>query len=64
MSVVNRATHEGIPADSYGWHGGLGTSWMADPHSMRTAILMVQTEFDNPEPPAIYKDFWRATFMR
>jgi CubicO group peptidase (beta-lactamase class C family) len=62
MAVALRTTAEGVPAGAYGWSGGLGTSWMADPRSGLTAILMTQTMFENPDPPAVHKDFWRAVF--
>lgn len=58
MSVLTD-TIDGIPTGSYGWCGGFGTSWMADPGSDRTAILLTQTMFESPDPPAIHKDFWR-----
>jgi CubicO group peptidase (beta-lactamase class C family) len=62
MSVACDTTAEGIPAGAYGWNGGCGTSWVADPSSGRTAILMTQTMFERPDPPAVHKDFWRAVF--
>ena len=62
MSVALNTTMEGIPAGAYGWNGGLGTSWVTDPGSGLTAILMTQTMFESADPPAIHKDFWRAVF--
>ena len=64
MAVVIGTTPEGIPAGTYGWSGGLGTTWVAEPHSDLTAILMTQTMFTNPDPPQIHKDFWRAVFSK
>jgi CubicO group peptidase (beta-lactamase class C family) len=62
MSVACDTTAEGIPAGAYGWNGGCGTSWVADPASGVTAILMTQTMFERPDPPAVHKDFWHAVF--
>jgi CubicO group peptidase (beta-lactamase class C family) len=62
MSVVIEDTPEGIPCGSFGWNGGLGTSWVADPRSDLSVILMTQTVFRSPDPPAIHKDFWHSVF--
>jgi CubicO group peptidase (beta-lactamase class C family) len=64
MSVVLNAEAEGVPASAYGWNGGLGTYWVADPGSGLTAILMTQTMFESPDPPTVHKDFWRSVFGR
>ena len=57
-----RTTADGVPPGAYGWNGGLGTSWVADPHSGLTALLMTQTMFESPDPPAVHRAFWRALF--
>ena len=62
MSVTTDATAEGVPAGAYGWAGGLGTAWIAEPRSETTAILLTQTMFTSPDPPAPHKDFCRAAF--
>jgi CubicO group peptidase (beta-lactamase class C family) len=62
LSVVKGATPEGVPIGAFGWAGGLGTTWTADPHTGTTAILMTQTLFDSPEHPAIHKIFARTVF--
>jgi CubicO group peptidase (beta-lactamase class C family) len=63
VSVALHRTSEGIPAGAYGWSGGLGTTWVADPRSDLTAILMTPTMFEGPDPPQVHKDFWRAVFL-
>jgi CubicO group peptidase (beta-lactamase class C family) len=62
VSIVLDTTAEGISAGAYGWNGGLGTSWVADPTSGITAILMTQTMFQSPDPPTVHKEFWSAVF--
>jgi CubicO group peptidase (beta-lactamase class C family) len=62
VAVVTAPTAEGIPAGAYGWNGGFGTSWVADPASETSAILLTQTLFTSPEPPAVHQEFWRAVF--
>jgi len=62
MSVVAQSTAAGLPQGSYGWNGGLGTTWLADPQSGRTAILLTQTMFTSPAAPAVHQEVWRAVF--
>jgi CubicO group peptidase (beta-lactamase class C family) len=62
MGVAVEATPEGFSQGAYGWDGGFGTSWINDPASGLTAILMTQRVFDSPDPPQIHKDFQRAAF--
>jgi len=61
-SVVVRKTAARLPPGAFGWNGGLGTSWVADPQSALTAILLTQTMFTSPEVPAIHLEFWHAVF--
>jgi CubicO group peptidase (beta-lactamase class C family) len=62
-SVVVAESGDGLPIGSYGWNGGLGTSWVADPRSRRTAILLTQTMFTSPKAPEVHTEFWRAVFF-
>lgn len=62
MSVVADPIAAALPPGAYGWNGGLGASWIADPSSGLTAILLTQTAFTSPAPPRVHEDFWRAVF--
>jgi len=62
LAVVTEATPQGVPAGAYGWNGGFGTSWVADPVSETSAILLTQTLFSSPAPPAVHQEFWAAVF--
>lgn len=62
VAVATARTAEGIPAGSFGWNGGLGTSWVVDPATDTTAIVMTQAAFTSPDPPPAHKAFWRALF--
>ncbi|MER8182297.1 serine hydrolase domain-containing protein [Kitasatospora sp. NPDC094015] len=42
---------------SYGWDGGLGTCWTADPREELTLLLLTQASWTSPEPPPIARDF-------
>ena len=50
VAVYKARDEYGVPAGSYGWNGGLGTSWISDPGQRRTAILLTQRMFDSPDP--------------
>jgi len=62
LAVVTEATPQGIPPGACGWNGGFGTSWIADPRSATTAILLSQTLFTSPMAPAVHQEFWSAVF--
>ncbi len=62
LTVVRETTPQGIPAGAYGATGGFGTSWVADPLSGASAILLTQTLFTSPAPPAVHQEFWSAVF--
>jgi len=62
VAVVTKMTPQGIPAGAYGSNGGFGTSWIADPLSATSAILLTQTLFASTMPPAVHQEFWSAVF--
>jgi CubicO group peptidase (beta-lactamase class C family) len=62
LAVITETTPQGVPAGAYGWNGGFGTSWVADPASETSAILLTQTLFASPAPPAVHQEFWAAVF--
>jgi hypothetical protein len=62
MAVTTDGAAARLPAGSYGWNGGYGTSWLAEPRSDTTAILMTQTLFDCPSPPPMHREFWDTVF--
>jgi CubicO group peptidase (beta-lactamase class C family) len=62
LSVISQAVPRGPPVGAVGWCGGLGTSWISDPATDLTAILLTQREFEGPDPPAIHKEFWSAAY--
>jgi CubicO group peptidase (beta-lactamase class C family) len=58
VSVVTRRTGLAKSVGSYGWDGGLGTSWFNDPASDLTVILMTQRAWTSPAPGPVFRDFW------
>jgi CubicO group peptidase (beta-lactamase class C family) len=47
---------------SFGWNGGLGTSWIADPAHDLTIIVLSQRLFDGPELPQAHRDIQSAAY--
>jgi CubicO group peptidase (beta-lactamase class C family) len=50
------------PPGTYGWDGGLGTSWANDPSEGLTAILLTNQTWTSPVPPAVFRDFWTCAY--
>jgi CubicO group peptidase (beta-lactamase class C family) len=60
MAVVTSKDELGHPPGSFGWDGGLGTSWYADPKSRSTALLFSQRAWTDPTPPPLFREFWSS----
>ncbi|HTQ04258.1 MAG TPA: serine hydrolase domain-containing protein [Polyangiaceae bacterium] len=61
MAVVTAERDElGRSAGTYGWDGGLGSTWYNDPATRTTGVLFTQCAWSNPSPPPAFRDFWRA----
>jgi len=63
VSVVTRRTELYHGVGSYGWNGGLGTTWINDPGEDLTLILLTQRAFTSPVPPALNRDFWTSAYQ-
>jgi CubicO group peptidase (beta-lactamase class C family) len=63
MSVTTRRTSLYHGAGTYGWNGGLGTTWYNDPAEDLTMILMTQQAWTSHRPPAICRDFWTSAYQ-
>jgi CubicO group peptidase (beta-lactamase class C family) len=50
----------GQDAGAFGWAGGFGTSWLADPARDLTVIVMAQRMFETPESPPVHRDLQAA----
>ena len=60
MSVVTRPGTFPQSVGTYGWDGGLGTSWRVDPKENLIGILMTQRMWTSPSPPPVCVDFWNS----
>ncbi|RFU22951.1 serine hydrolase domain-containing protein [Geodermatophilus marinus] len=60
---VRRADEPGgRHAGSWGWDGGLGSSWWTDPVTGATAVLLTNQMWSSPQPPAVFGDLRAAVF--
>ena len=57
VGVVLTAAEEGPGAGSYGWAGGLGSTWSNDPATCRTGILLTNQMWTSPAPPPVVETF-------
>jgi CubicO group peptidase (beta-lactamase class C family) len=48
------------PEGTYGWDGGLGSSWANDPANEVAGVLMTSQMFTSPALPEVCVDFWSA----
>lgn len=57
VGVLLSAAEEGPGAGSYGWAGGLGSTWNNDPATCRTGVLLTNRMWTSPEPPPLVAAF-------
>jgi CubicO group peptidase (beta-lactamase class C family) len=62
LGVHVRRTGTALSPGSYGWDGGLGSVWANDPSEDLVGVLLTDTMWSSPEPPAVARDFWTATY--
>jgi CubicO group peptidase (beta-lactamase class C family) len=53
---------DGRHAGTYGWDGGLGSTWWTDPVTDTIAILLTTDAWTAPQPTPVFTDFWREAF--
>lgn len=59
MGVVTARDDLEMPPGSYGWDGGLGSTWYADPSTGTTGILLASRSATDATPPVLVRAFWR-----
>jgi CubicO group peptidase (beta-lactamase class C family) len=55
---VNTVEDAGGAVGTFGWDGGLGTSWRANAAEQTTMIVLTQRAFSSPQPPPLHEAFW------
>jgi len=64
MAVVTEGDKLKRSVGAFGWDGGFGTSWYADPAKKLTGILMTQRAWTSPTPPKVCRDFWHSVYEK
>jgi CubicO group peptidase (beta-lactamase class C family) len=63
VGVVVRRTGPTQTVGSYGWEGGLGSSWANDPGERVAGVVLTTDAFTGPfPPPAPVRDFWTCVY--
>ena len=57
VGVTTAAGDPAEPAGTFGWYGGLGSSWHVSPRERMTCVYLSQRSFTSPEPPSHIRDF-------
>ena len=63
VGVVTRRHDVAGSVGTFGWDGGLGTSWRSDPREELVGILMTQRAWTSPSPPDVCRDFWTLAYQ-
>lgn len=58
MAVVTSKDELGLSSGSFGWFGGMGTTWHADPSKQMSAVLLTNQALSSPEMPPVFKAFY------
>jgi CubicO group peptidase (beta-lactamase class C family) len=53
---------QGVRAGSFGWDGGLGTSWLVDPSRDLIVIVLTQRLWETSRPPAVHHELQDAAY--
>lgn len=61
LAVRTRRTGPESPGQ-YGWDGGMGTTWYADPQERLTGVQLTNVNWTQPVQPAVCRDFWAAAY--
>ena len=62
LAVATSRRDPSEPPGSFGWDGGLGTSWRCDPGEDMITILLTQQAWTSPVPPEVCVDFRTAAY--
>jgi CubicO group peptidase (beta-lactamase class C family) len=62
VGVQVRRTGPARSVGTYGWDGGLGSSWANDPREDLVGILLTNQAWPSPVPPPVFQDFWTCAY--
>jgi CubicO group peptidase (beta-lactamase class C family) len=63
LAVTTKRDRLSAVPGQFGWDGGYGTSWRADPQEDMTGILLTQVVWDSASGPNVYHDFWTVAYQ-
>jgi CubicO group peptidase (beta-lactamase class C family) len=64
LSVQVRRTGLGPTVGTYGWAGGMGSSWANDPGEDLVGVVLTTDAFASAfPPPAVIQDFWTGLYQ-
>ena len=63
VSIVTRRSQVAGSVGTFGWDGGLGTSWYSDPKEDMIGLLMTQRAWTSASPPDVCLDFWTSAYQ-
>jgi CubicO group peptidase (beta-lactamase class C family) len=62
VGVLRRRVGITQAAGSYGWDGGLGSSWANDPVHDVVGVLLTNQMRNSPVQPPVVRDFWTSAY--
>ena len=62
LAVQLRRTGPARSVGSYGWDGGLGSTWANDPAEGFAGVLLTNEAWSSPVPPPVVTDFWTCAY--
>lgn len=62
VGIALRRTGPARPPGTYGWDGGLGSSWANDPSEDLTGVLLTNQMWTSLQPPPVFRDFWSSVY--
>jgi CubicO group peptidase (beta-lactamase class C family) len=51
-----------LDSGAFGWAGGLGTTWMADPAKNLTVVVLTQRQFESADTPQAHREIQQAAY--
>src|SRR5262249_15701760 len=63
VAMVTRRDDLAESVGTYGWDGGLGTTWRTDPKEDMVVIVLTQKAWTSPHPPDVCRDFLTSAYQ-
>jgi CubicO group peptidase (beta-lactamase class C family) len=63
VSIVTRRMDLAGSIGTFGWSGGLGTTWWTDPREELVGVLLTQRAWTSPVPPDVCRDFCTLAYQ-